>query len=120
MYYMVDYGDLLDVFGSDSKYIYWNADVKKALGLDKSAGGFPPQLSPGGEKLLFQRWFSRSRTEFEKNIQQPPENLRPTRPVFHRKGQRVLSKSQTETQYRERVQNMASRQTGSVDTEQKA
>ena len=41
-------GNLLSVFGSDSKY--WSEDMKKALGLNQSSGGFPPQLTPIGRK----------------------------------------------------------------------
>ena len=48
IYYKVGHGNLLSVFGSDSKY--WSEDMKKALGLNQSSGGFPPQLTPSGRR----------------------------------------------------------------------
>lgn len=38
------------MFNSDSKC--WSPDIKKVLGPEESASGFPPQLTPSGVKSL--------------------------------------------------------------------
>ncbi|KAL9958652.1 hypothetical protein ACROYT_G035700 [Oculina patagonica] len=48
IYYKAGQGHLINVFGSDSKY--WSSEMKNALGVAQSAGGFPQQLSPSGAK----------------------------------------------------------------------
>ena len=50
IYYKEGPGSWINVFGSDSKY--WSPEMKHALGLNVSAGGFPQQLTPSGAKDL--------------------------------------------------------------------
>jgi len=69
-------GYFKSVFGSDRKY--WDADMKKALGLGDN-GGFPYQLSPLRTKSFLahpSRAFQWKNAKLEENIQRRHENLR--------------------------------------------
>ena len=48
MYFKAGPGNLINVFGSDSKY--WSPEMKSALGVGQSSEGFPQQLTPSGLK----------------------------------------------------------------------
>ena len=48
IYFKAGPGNLINVFGSDSKY--WSPEMKSALGVDQSSEGFPQQLTPSGLK----------------------------------------------------------------------
>ena len=48
IYFKAGPGNLINVFGSDSKY--WSPEMKSALGVGQSSEGFPQQLTPSGLK----------------------------------------------------------------------
>ena len=48
IYFKAGPGNLINVFGSDSKY--WSPEMKSALGIGQSSEGFPQQLTPSGLK----------------------------------------------------------------------
>ena len=48
IYFKAGPGNLINVFGSDSKY--WSPEMKSALGVGHSSEGFPQQLTPSGLK----------------------------------------------------------------------
>ena len=48
IYFKAGPGNLINVFGSDSKY--WSPEMKSALGVDQSSEGFLQQLTPSGLK----------------------------------------------------------------------
>ena len=48
IYFKAGPGNLINVFGSDSKY--WSLEMKSALGVGQSSEGFPQQLTPSGLK----------------------------------------------------------------------
>ena len=48
IYFKAGPGNLIKVFGSDSKY--WSPEMKSALGVGQSSEGFPQQLTPSGLK----------------------------------------------------------------------
>ena len=48
IYFKAGPGNLINVFGSDSKY--WSPEMKSALGVRQSSEGFPQQLTPSGLK----------------------------------------------------------------------
>ena len=91
IYFKAGPGFMQNVFGSDRKF--WSPAIKQLLEL---ADGFPPQLSPVIGKKFFaypSSWFSQSRPEFEKNIQQRYKNLGHVQPIFHNKIQGNISKT---------------------------